>query len=268
MTAKSFALTVFLSALLPLTACTSTTQGGAIGGERKQLMLVSSQEILQISNQSYQQTIAAARQAGVLDRNPAQVARLKRIANRLIPHANVYRADATRWDWRVHAISSNEVNAYVLAGGKIIFYTGIIDRLQLTDDEIAAIMGHEMAHALREHSREQYSRQVATQTGIGLAAAVFGLSSGQTQLANLAGQVGVSLPHSRAQETEADVIGLELMARAGYNPNSAITLWQKMQKVGGNSPQFLSTHPNSKNRIATLQSLIPKVMPLYQNAKK
>lgn len=263
----SLAIVATLTA--PMVGCTSTTSGGAVGADRKQLLLVSSDEILHLSDKAYQETIASARKAGKLDTNAAQVARLKRIATRLIPHTNTYRTDATAWSWQVHSIASNELNAYVMPGGKIVFYSGIIDKLQLTDDEIAAIMGHEMAHALREHSREQYSRQVATQTGIGLASAIFGLSSGQTELAGLAGQVGLSLPHSRTQETEADKIGLELMARAGYNPNASITLWQKMQQAGGSGgPQFLSTHPSSHNRIATLQSLIPAVMPFYNNAKK
>lgn len=255
--------------ILPMVGCSSTTEGGSIGANRKQLLLVSSEEIIHLSNQSYQQTIAQARQAGKLDTNTAQVARLKRIANRLIPHTAVYRADATSWSWQVHAISSNELNAYVMPGGKIVFYSGIIDRLKLSDDEIAAIMGHEMAHALREHSREQLSRQVATQSTLSIAASALGLSSGQAQLAGLVGEVGLTLPHSRTQESEADKIGLELMARAGYNPNAAITLWQKMQAAGsGGTPQFLSTHPNPNNRIAVLQSLLPTVMPLYNSAKK
>ena len=156
-----------------------------------------------------------------------------------------------------------------MPGGKVMFYTGIIDRLNLTDDEIAAIMGHEISHALREHSRERISRQYATQTGIGVAASIFGLSQGQAQLANVAGDLGLSRPHSRTQESEADQIGLELMARAGYNPQAAISLWQKMQRASqGEPPQFLSTHPASSNRIAELQSLMPKVMPLYQKARR
>lgn len=267
---KRIATTTLLALLAtPMVGCTSTTNAGAIGADRKQLLLVSSEEILQLSSKAYQQTISEARKAGVLDINASQVARLKRIAGRLIPHTATYRTDATAWNWQVHSIASNELNAYVMPGGKIVFYSGIIDKLQLTDDEIAAIMGHEMAHALREHSREKYSRQVATQTGIGLASAIFGLSSGQTEVANLAGQFGLSLPHSRTQETEADKIGLELMARAGYNPNASITLWQKMQRAeGGEGPQFLSTHPSSHNRITTLQSLIPAVMPFYNSAKK
>ena len=250
-----------------LTGCTSTTNTGAVGVDRNQLLLVSSEQVQQMSAQSYAQSIQKARAQGVLDTNTAQLNRLKRIANRLVAQVGVYRPDAAKWNWEVHTIKSNDLNAFVMPGGKVMFYTGIIDRLNLTDNEIAAIMGHEMAHALREHARERLSREYATQTGIGLAASVFGLSQNQAQLANIAGDVGLSRPHSRTQESEADQMGLELMARAGYNPEAAITLWQKMQRAeSGEPPQFLSTHPNSSNRIANLQSLMPKVRPLYQQA--
>ena len=262
-------LALSMSMVLPMLGCTSTTQAGAVGADRRQLMLVSSEQVLQMSNQAYQQTIADARRKGVLDVNAAQVARLKRIANNLIPHSATYRSDATRWQWQVHLIQSDQLNAYVMPGGKIVFYSGIIDKLKLTDAEIAAIMGHEMAHALREHSREHMSRSVATSSVIGIATAALGMSAGQAQMANIAGDIGLNLPHSRTQEAEADKIGLELMARAGYNPNAAITLWQKMQRHGGGSaPQFLSTHPNSENRIKNLQALMPAVTPLYNAAPK
>ncbi|WP_394261103.1 M48 family metallopeptidase [Moraxella boevrei] len=252
-----------------ISACSSTTGTGAIGVNRKQMLMVSSDQVMQISNQSYIKTLQEARKDGALDTNPAQLQRLKTIANRLIAQTGAYRPDAKNWQWEVHTIKSNEINAYVMPSGKIVFYTGIIDKLQLTDDEIAAIMGHEMAHALREHARERMSRQMATQTAIGLGAAVLGLSSGQAQLAGLAGDVGLSLPNSRTQETEADLMGLELMARAGYDPNGAISLWQKMQKAGGSGmPQFLSTHPVSATRIASIQAMMPKVMPLYNQAKR
>lgn len=252
-----------------LTGCASSTEAGAIGINRNQLMMVSSEQVQQMSAQSFQGTLQDARSKGLLDTDTAQLARLKRIASRLIGQVGVYRADASQWNWEVHTIKSNELNAYVLPGGKIMFYSGIIDRLQLTDDEIAAIMGHEMSHALREHARERMSKQVATQAGIGIAASVFGLSQGQAQLAGLAGDVGVNLPNSRTQENEADMMGVELMARAGYNPNAAITLWKKMQAVEGRGepPQFLSTHPVSANRIINIQNLLPKVMPLYEQAK-
>lgn len=262
------AITASLSAM-SLTGCTSTTNGGAVGVDRQQLLLVSSEQVQELSAQSYNKNIKAARAKGVLDTNQAQLNRLKRIANRLVGQVGVYRPDAARWNWEVHTIKSNELNAFVMPGGKIMFYSGIIDRLNLSDDEIAAIMGHEMSHALREHSRERLSREYATQTGIGVAASVFGLSQGQAQLANVAGDLGLSRPHSRTQEAEADQIGLELMARAGYNPQAAITLWQKMQRASqGEPPQFLSTHPASSARIAQLQALMPKVMPLYQKARR
>ena len=251
------------------TGCSTTTDTGAIGVDRNQLLVVSDQQVQQLSNQAFQQEIAAARAKGLLDTNPAQLARLQKISQRLIAQTGAYRSDARQWPWEVHVIKSNELNAHVFPGGKIVFYSGIIDRLSLTDAEIAAIMGHEMAHALREHTRERLSREVATQTGIGIAASVLGLSQGQTQLAGLAGDLGISRPNSRTQETEADLMGLELMARAGYDPNAAISLWRKMQSASGRGepPQFLSTHPVSSTRIATIQSLLPRVMPLYQQSR-
>lgn len=251
------------------TGCSTTTDTGAIGVDRNQLLVVSDQQVQQLSNQAFQQEIAAARAKGLLDTNPAQLARLQKISQRLIAQTGAYRSDARQWPWEVHVIKSNELNAHVFPGGKIVFYSGIIDRLSLTDAEIAAIMGHEMAHALREHTRERLSREVATQKGIGIAASVLGLSQGQTQLAGLAVDLGISRPHSRTQETEADLMGLELMARAGYDPNAAISLWRKMQSASGRGepPQFLSTHPVSSTRIATIQSLLPRVMPLYQQSR-
>lgn len=260
---------VAASLVLPMAGCSSTTGAGAVGANRKQLLLVSSDEVMNLASKSYQQTLSQARQKGVLDVNASQLARLKRIANHLIPQTSVYRTDATKWQWEVHIIQAETMNAYVMPGGKIVFYSGIIDNLKLTDAEIAAIMGHEMAHALREHSREKLSRSMATGGVISIASAAFGLSAGQAQVAQLAGDVGLSLPHSRTQESEADKIGLELMARAGYNPNADVSLWQKMQaKSGSSGPQFLSTHPSSSNRIKQIQDLLPAVMPLYNASNK
>lgn len=260
---------VAASLVLPMAGCGSTTGAGAVGANRKQLLLVSSDEVMNLASKSYQQTLSQARQKGVLDVNASQLARLKRIANHLIPQTSVYRTDATKWQWEIHIIQAGTMNAYVMPGGKIVFYSGIIDNLKLTDAEIAAIMGHEMAHALREHSREKLSRSMATGGVISIASAAFGLSAGQAQVAQLAGDVGLSLPHSRTQESEADKIGLELMAHAGYNPNAAVSLWQKMQaKSGSSGPQFLSTHPSSSNRIKQIQDLLPAVMPLYNASNK
>lgn len=265
---KSFS-TALLAGTLAFTGCTSSTMTSTTGVDRKQLLLVSDSEVNTLSAQNYQQVLSQAKSKGVLNTNTAQHARLQRIANRLIPQAKVLRPEAANWKWEVNLIKSDELNASCAPGGKIMFYTGIIDRLKLTDDEIAAIMGHEMAHALRDHGRENVSRAYAQQTGLGILAAAVGMTEGQAELAQLVGQVGIGLPNSRTQESEADVLGTELMARAGYNPQASISLWQKMMAANNNgSPQFLSTHPNPANRIQNLQSLMPKVMPLYQQSKR
>ena len=266
---KKFLNVTVLASALAVTGCTSSTSTSTTGVDRKQLLLVSDSEINALSAQSYNQMKAQAQAKGLLNTNSAQKARLQRIANRLIPQAKVLRPEASSWKWEVNLIKSNELNAFCAPGGKIMFYTGIIDRLKLTDDEIAAIMGHEMAHALREHGRENVSRQYAQQAGLSILAAATGLSEGQAQLAQMVGQIGISLPNNRTQESEADILGTELMARAGYNPNASISLWKKMISASsGSSPQFLSTHPNPSNRIQNLQALMPKVMPLYQQAKR
>lgn len=261
--------TLGLCATMALTGCASSTMNSATGVDRRQLLLVSSAEINQASAQSYQKTLDEARRQGVLNPNQAQLQRIQRIANRLIPQVNVFRPDARSWNWQVNMLKSPELNAYCAPGGKIMFYTGIIDRLNLTDDEIAAIMGHEMAHALREHGRERASRSGATQLGLSVLASAIGLTEGQTQIAGMATQLGLDLPFNRGQESEADSLGLELMARAGYNPQAAISLWNKMSAASkGEPPQFLSTHPGSQNRIRTLQTLMPKVVPLYQQSRR
>ncbi|GAA5012344.1 M48 family metallopeptidase [Acinetobacter puyangensis] len=266
---KFFTATILATTLAFTAGCSSTTLTSTTGVDRKQFLIVSDAEVNSLSAQSYSQLVSQAKSQGALNTNSAQYARLQRIANRLIPQAKVLRPEASSWKWEVNLIKSNELNAFCAPGGKIMFYTGIIDRLNLSDDEIAAIMGHEMAHALREHGRENVSRAYAQQAGLGILAAATGMTEGQAQLASLVSQVGVSLPNSRTQETEADVLGLELMARAGYNPQASVTLWQKMMAANqSGSPQFLSTHPNPANRIQNLQSLIPKVMPLYQQAKR
>ena len=266
---KKVFVSIALGSTLAITACTSSTMTSTSGVDRKQLLMVSEDQINTMSYQSYAQTVTQAKSKGVLNTNSAQHQRLQRIANKLIPQAKYLRPQATSWQWEVNLIKSDDLNAYCMPGGKIMFYTGIIDRLNLTDDEIAAIMGHEMAHALREHGRENISRQQAQQTGLSLLASLANLTEGQAQLASLVNNYGLTLPNSRTQESEADLLGLELMARAGYNPNASVTLWQKMMAANkNNAPQFLSTHPSPTNRIQTLQSLIPKMMPLYLNAKR
>lgn len=262
-----------LSAALLLTGCQSvnTTSGGAVGVERKQYMfsMLSSQEVDQMYAQSYQKTVGEASSKGVLDKTSNEARRVQAIADRLIAQAPTFRPDAAQWKWEVNLIKSDELNANCGPGGKIIFYTGLIDKLQLTDDEIAAIMGHEIAHALREHGREAMSKAYGIEMAKQGAGALLGLGQDTMALADTVANYGMTLPNSRANENEADLIGLELAARAGYNPNAAITLWNKMSKVSeGAPPEFMSTHPASASRIAALQAAIPKVMPLYERARK
>ncbi|MBF8779480.1 M48 family metallopeptidase [Pseudomonas fulva] len=269
---RSFVVSV-LSASILLTGCqaVNTTSGGAVGVERKQYMfsMLSTDEVNQMYAQSYQQTLSEASGKGVLDKNSANARRVQAIANRLIAQAPQFRPDAAQWKWEVNLIDSEELNANCGPGGKIIVYSGLIDQLKLTDDELAAVMGHEIAHALREHGREAMSKAYGVQMARQGAGALFGLGESSLALADTVVQYSLTLPNSRSNENEADLIGLELSARAGYDPNAAITLWNKMTAAAnGSPPEFMSTHPASSSRIASLQAAIPKVMPLYQAARK
>lgn len=250
-----------------LVACSSTTQQGAIGVDRKQLLLVSSEEVNQAAAQAYTGELQQASQAGKLNDDKQMVERVRAVASRLIPQTAVFRPDALQWKWEVNVETSPELNAYCAPGGKIMFYTGIISKLNLSDAEIAAIMGHEMSHALREHGRERMSEAVIQQLGLQAGSSLLGLENKQQQL-QLASNLLFTLPHSRGQEAEADEMGLELMARAGYDPHAAISLWKKMAQAGaGGGVAILSTHPTGPQRISDLEALMPKVMPLYEKAK-
>jgi predicted Zn-dependent protease len=269
---KSFVVSL-LSAGILLAGCqaVNTTSGGAVGVERKQYMfsMLSTDEVNQMYAQSYQQTLGEASSKGVLDKSSADAKRVQAIASRLIAQAPKFRPDAAQWNWEVNVIKSDELNANCGPGGKIIVYTGLIDQLKLTDAEIAAVVGHEIAHALREHSREAMSKAYGVEMARQGAGALFGLGQDSMAMADAVVNYSMTLPNSRANENEADLIGLELSARAGYDPNAAITLWNKMSKASeGAPPEFMSTHPASSSRIASLQAAIPKVMPLYEAAKQ
>lgn len=255
--------------LVVLTACSSSTQEGAIGVQRKQFLLLPTEQVNAMALQSYRGELSAAKQKGALNTDKANLERIRKIADRLIPQTAVFRPDALAWSWEVNLESRNELNAYCAPGGKIMFFTGIINQLKLTDDEIAAIMGHEMAHALREHGRERVSQAYAQQAGFSLLAALTNINAKQAAVLQTVTTLGLTLPHGRGQESEADVIGLELLARAGYNPRASVSLWQKMAAASkGAPPAFLSTHPSSSQRIDELQSRMMTVMPLYDGAKR
>lgn len=262
-------LTALVTALIiggTLSGCMSTTGADLTGSNRKQLLLVSSEELNAQSALQFKQLTAQARQKGILDTSSATAKRVKTVFNRLVPQTNVFRADGQQFNWQIEVIKSNEVNAFAMPGGKMVVYTGIVNQLKLSDDELAAIVGHEMAHVLREHSREQVSQDLAKTQGLRLVGQLAGLSSSQTDLAAQVGNLAITLPFSRTMETEADRIGLEMMARAGYNPEAAVSLWQKMAALGASGGMF-STHPSSEARQKELKKFIPTLMPLYEQNK-
>lgn len=245
-----------------------TTQPGAVGVTRTQSMAVSAQQMNQSSEQSYRKLLQEAAKKNTLNQDAAMLTRVRGIASKLIAQTSVFRSDASQWRWEVNVFQSDNVNAFCMAGGKIGFYSGLINKLQLTDGEIAAVMGHEIAHALREHVREQVSLQYASQLPGVILSVVTG-SQIMSQLGDMVSNVTLSLPRSRLAESEADEIGVELAARAGFDPMATVTLWQKMGRLGGSRPpEFMSTHPSPENRQQELSRVASAVMPLYQQAVK
>jgi len=254
---------------LAVTGCASvqTTQSGSVGVERTQYMssMVPEKELEQEAGQQYSDLIQQAKAQGALDRDAAQVARVREISQRLIAQVSTFRPDAAAWDWEVHVISSDEVNAWCMPGGKMAVYTGLLTQIKPTDAELAAVMGHEISHALREHARERMSQEMVTNVGLSVLAIATGVS---TDLGSKLTDVMFTLPNSRTHESEADLMGVELAARAGYDPRAAVTLWQKMGSASsGAPPEFLSTHPSAATRISELQAASQRVMPLYEQAK-
>jgi Zn-dependent protease with chaperone function len=230
--------------------------------------LVPAEELEQAAAQQYGELLQEARAKKALapDTHP-QLQRLRGIASRLIAGAPRWNDKARQWRWEVNLIGSQQVNAFCMPGGKIAVFTGLLQKLQLTDDEVAMVLGHEMAHALREHARERIARTQGTGALLSLGAQLFGLG----QLGDVAANIGtqlLTLKYSRDDETEADLVGLELGARAGYNPQAAVTLWEKMGRASGEGSglAFLSTHPAGPDRMHRLQENVPRVEGLYREA--
>ncbi len=238
---------------------------GKMSAARK---LVSAEQIEAQAVQQYGQLLkeTAAKNALAPPDHP-QLQRLRAIAQKLIPHSTRWNERAPQWRWEVNLIGSDQVNAFCMPGGKIAFYTGILDKLKLTDDEVALVMGHEIAHALREHGRERAGKAAATQMGLGVLSSLFGLGDLGRTVAG-AGASLLSLKFGREDETEGDLVGLDLAARAGYDPRAGVILWQKMGAASkGAPPQWMSTHPSGPNRIAEIQKHLKEVMPIYAKTK-
>ena len=240
-----------------------------VGSSSAVRKLVPAETLESSARQQYTQVLTDARAKGALapDGHP-QLQRRQAIAQKLIPYTAQWNPRSRDWKWQVNLIGSKQINAWCMPGGKIAFYTGILDQLKLSDDEAAMIMGHEMAHALREHARERLAKSQATSIGLSIASQLLGLGSLGDAAANLGTQL-LTLEYSRDDETESDLVGLEIAARGGYKPEASVSLWQKMQAASGNgSPSFLSTHPSGANRIQELQANLPKVQHLYEQALK
>jgi predicted Zn-dependent protease len=235
--------------------------------------LIPSEQLNQMAGQQYTQMMSQAQQKGVLlPPSHPEVQRLRAIARRIIPYSTRWNQDASQWQWQVNVIDSKDINAFCMPGGRIGFFTGILTSLKLTDDEVAAVMGHEIAHALREHSREKAAKQgltnIGARVGGALLSGIFGIDPNITgAVANYGAQFAV-LKYSRDDEREADLVGLDIAARAGYDPRAGIALWRKMAALDRRAPiELLSTHPGGENRIAIMEEHMGQLLPVYARAK-
>jgi len=265
-------VSILITALaLQVGSCATTTNSSVSGVERSQFLVLPAATVDKMSAQAYSETLSKAKKQSTLNVDKAMYNRVNGISQRLIKQVGVFRQDATKWNWEVNVEKNDALNAYCMPGGKIMVFSGLVEKINATDDELAAVIGHEIAHALREHGRERMSQAYVQQFGLQALAAVVGQGAGGAAAvkgAGLGSQLFFALPNGREQERESDRIGLELAARAGYNPDAAVTLWQKMSAQSKSAPpEFLSTHPASANRIADLKALTPKVRPLYEAAK-
>jgi predicted Zn-dependent protease len=244
-------------------------EGVEVGGNSAFSKLVPAEEVEAAAAEEYIKLLADARVKGTLvSADNAQVKRLRAIAQRIIPLASEWNDRARSWKWEVNLLDSKEINAFCMPGGKIAFYTGILQDLKLSDDEVAMVMGHEMAHALREHARERMGKSAATGIGASLLSQLLGLGDVGQTVTRYGAQL-LTLKFGREDESEADLVGMELAAKAGFNPRAGVTLWKKMDASNsGAPPEWLSTHPSGSARIAQIEANLPQVLPFYERARK
>lgn len=253
-----------LATLTGIAGCATSPTG------RSQLMVISPDTAITESRKAYVSTIEELDKEQKLVKDPSMIKRIQNITGRLVTEAIAKYPKTSKWEWSVAIIDDPEtLNAWCMAGGRMAIYTGIISKLTLTDDEIAQIMGHEISHALANHTAEQMSRAMVINAGLVAAAKVTDQNSMVLTGSALAAKLALELPNSRTAESEADKIGTELAARAGYSPDAAVTLWTKMQKLAGSSgPEFMSTHPSSGNRAKELGKLAPDMKKLNPTGQK
>ena len=258
---KKLMLSMCATAMLTVSGC--TTFADMAGADSATLNAQSAQGFAQLTQE--------ARAKNQLDTSSSTYQRINTVFQRLKPYADQMNQTGQRFDWKLAVLKSDTVNAYVAPGGKVVFYTGIVNKLNLTNDEIAAVMGHEMTHALEEHSKSKIGAQALTNLAIGIGTSYAGANIGEAGNAaiSLGSQIGIGLPYSRNLESRADYGGLMLMAKAGFNPNAAISLWEKMNRLdGAGSGSFLSTHPSNSQRIGDMRKNLPAALAVYNNRRK
>lgn len=257
---KKVLLCVLSASIVSFTGCTTVAE--LAGGDSASLNMA--------ATQGFNKTVQDAQSSKTLDTTSSTYKRIYAVFKRMTPYADQVNQTGQKFDWKLAVLKSDTVNAYVAPGGKVVFYTGIVNKLNLTDDEIAAVMGHEMTHALEEHSKQKMGASVLTNLAVGVGKTYVGSAAGGlggTAL-DLGSQIGVGLPYSRNLESRADQGGLMLMAKAGYNPNSAVTLWEKMAKLpGAKGSALLSTHPSDENRIAAMRKNLPAALQVYNSRR-
>lgn len=224
---------------------------------------------------NYMQVVNVAKSQNTIDSTSPTAKRVRAVFNRMVPYANQSNKTGIPFNWQLNVIRSNELNAWAMPGGKMVVYTGIVNQLKLTDDEIAAIMGHEMTHSLEEHQKKAAGQKILTNAALTVGGSLIKQSGAKISdnSLNMAKDIlstyGIGLPFSRQQESAADVGGLRLMAEAGYDPNAAITLWNKMNDVQDNNGllnKITSDHPTNNDRINTIKKLLPQMMPIYEQS--
>ena len=260
-------LIAVLLAIIVLVGCSSNPISG-----RSQFMIVPEDMAISESSKAYKAMLSPIKKDGKLNTDPLVLERVKNITSRLVAQAIRYRPESKSWNWSVQVIDEPEVvNAWCMAGGRMAIYTGLIDKLNATDDEIAQVMGHEISHALLSHTRERMSRALAMQLGItAMSIAVADEQYGRVAVQGtaLAAIIALELPNSRTAEKESDRLGIEIAAKAGYDPRAAVTLWKKMADESGQASSrfdFLSTHPAPVKRMEELKAMAESLMPYYQD---
>lgn len=258
-------LLLVFPALLLLAACETNPVTG-----RQQLALVPEDQIIEASAQAYTSQIEEYRRKGELDNGSRDAARVRRVANDVIQQAMAVRPETRDWHWQINVIDEPQINAFAMAGGKIAIYQGFLRGINPTDDELAQVLAHEVGHALSGHTREKMSVSMGTDLALSAFGAARGASETTMRALATGAMLAVQLPNSRRMETEADRIGIELAAKAGYDPRAAVSLWQKMSraKQGGGPPELLSTHPSDDTRLRNLSALVAQMMPHYQAARR